>query len=83
MIALSQNSTQERILVRGVIVSEDAITKGSRIYRQHSLATHSAWIVCLNIDHGIWFGSYGLMVDGTICNDNLWLLSLGRSRVQS
>ena len=31
-------------------------------------------LVCLNIDHGLWFGSYGLMMDGIICNDSygLW-----------
>ena len=28
---------------------------------EHILATHSAWILCLDIDHGLWFGSYGLM----------------------
>ena len=43
---------------------------------EHILATHSAWILCLNIDHGILlqFGSYGLMVDGTIRNASygLW-----------
>ena len=38
-----------------------------------TITTHSG-IVFLNIDHGLWFGSYGLMVDGKICNDSygLW-----------
>ena len=58
MTALSQNSTQERILVKTEIAS-----KGVELVPEHILATHSACILCLKIDHGLWFGSYGLMVD--------------------
>ena len=48
--------------------------KGVELVPEHILATHSAWILCLDIDHGLWFGSYSLMVDGTICNESygLW-----------
>ena len=47
--------------------------KGVELVPEHILATHSAWILCLNIDHGLWFGSYGLMVDGTIRNESYGL----------